>query len=540
MEPPLSSVKYAVLWVLAIAQFTLSADVANLSISTSTLVSHFDTNLSSIQLLNSTQPLVGAALMLSASMLGLFIGWRRLLIAGSVIGVFASFGFLAASDIQTLQYLVRPMAGLSSCMILPAVLALVVAHFPGTKRAFGFGVMAASTGLAAAITPLLSGWIHDNVAWQWSFVFVGCGYIATACGSICLIKPIKTQRPAKFDFIGAILSTTSIMLIFLGLQKLSSWGSFYTHSSDRIPQWLTFCLPYSPALLFIFTGITLLVFFVRQQNHFEKIHDYALLPMSWMRNAACRQGFAVLSLMYVILGGSSFLIVTFLQLALGLSSMHSGAIILLFSCALIITSVATPILNKHTSISALCRCGFIGTGGAALTLIVSSDEQTITSSFYFGMLMLGGAIGVLASQCPLLITNALGGRDAEQSGGLQATIRNLSLVVGIALLGGVNQTALDSSLRSALTPDNTANVRSLVENATRIPYFSDTQLNLSLQHHALTESEHKEATALNARARAFAFHCSLLLLTVLAICGLKVSYRIRNTSKSYVMEGIRS
>ncbi|ORT52153.1 permease [Vibrio sp. qd031] len=531
METPLSSTKYAVLWVLAIAQFTLSADVANLSISTSTLVAHFDTDLASIQLLNSTQPLVGATLMLSASMLGMFIGWRRLLIAGSVIGVASSFGFLLASDIQTLQYLVRPMAGLSSCMILPAVLALVVAHFPGTKRAFGFGIMAASTGLAAAVIPLLSGWIHDNLDWQWSFVFVGSGYFLTVIGSTCLIKPIETQRPPKFDIVGTILGTTSIMLLFLGLQKLSSWGSFYAHSSELIPQWLTFCLPYSPALLFVFAGAILLFIFIRQQNRFETAYGYALLPMSWMRNAACRQGFSVLSLMYIILGGSSFLIVTFLQLAMGLSSMHSGAIVLLFSSAMIITSVATPLLNKHISISSLCRIGFIGIGVAAMILIVSSNERSIVSGFYFGMLLLGAAIGVLASQCPLLITNALGGRDAEQSGGLQATVRNLSLVIGIALLGGVNQTALDSSLRSTITVESTPKVVKIIENETRIPYLSDNQLTTLLQHQELTTLEYEEALSINSTARVFSFHCSLLLLAALAICGLRTSSRIRQTSR---------
>ncbi|HAS62584.1 MAG TPA: MFS transporter, partial [Vibrio sp.] len=61
MVNALDNKKGFLLLALCLAQFTLSADVANLSISTSTLVSVFNTDISTIQLLGSIQPLVGAA-----------------------------------------------------------------------------------------------------------------------------------------------------------------------------------------------------------------------------------------------------------------------------------------------------------------------------------------------------------------------------------------------------------------------------------------------------------------------------------------------
>ncbi|MCV3263122.1 MFS transporter [Vibrio harveyi] len=157
---------------LCLAQFTLSADVANLSISTSALVNVFQTDISNIQFLGIVQPLVGAAFMLPASILGLIIGWRRLLILGTSVGFISTLGFMTIDNINTISLLIRPLAGIASALILPAVLALVVAHFPGKDRAIGFGLMAASTGLAAALIPLLSGWLHDNTSWFWYHSFL--------------------------------------------------------------------------------------------------------------------------------------------------------------------------------------------------------------------------------------------------------------------------------------------------------------------------------------------------------------------------------
>ncbi|MGR5268402.1 MFS transporter [Vibrio astriarenae] len=524
--------KIYVLWVLCLAQFTLSADVANLSISTATLVKHFQTDIPSIQLLGSILPLIGAALMLSASMLGLIIGWRRLLILGATLGLISSTGFLFAVDIYIIQYFVRPLAGVSSAMTLPAVLALVVAHFPGKQRAVGFGMMAAATGLAAAVIPLLAGWIHDHFHWQWSFVFIVVCYFSVLVGACVLIKPIHTNRPAKFDLLGSSLGAVSIVFIFFGLLKIPYWGGILAIEQANIPQWLAFVLPLSPALMFILLGTALIGCFIYQQHSFEKQYGYALLPISWLENIACRRGFTILSLMYVILGGSSFLIVTYLQVAIGLTAMHSGAIILLFSVAMISASILTPILSKGQNTKVLCCASFTGIAIAAGLLIISSQDTQILISFYLAMIGLGSSIGVLASQCPLLITRALGEREAEQSGGLQATVRNLGLVVGISLLGGINQATLDSNIRSnheISTYYPKPFVQALQETP-HVPYIDNHRTSDVANKFNLDHYQKHYLLSLNASARSSAFNLAMSTLLIIALWGLRVSCLIPTIS----------
>lgn len=523
---------------LCLAQFTLSADVANLSISTSALVNVFQTDISNIQLLSSVQPLVGAAFMLSASIFGLIIGWRRLLILGTSLGFISTMGFIAIDDITTISLVVRPLTGIASALILPAVLALVVAHFPGKNRAIGFGLMAAATGLAAAIIPLLSGWLHDNTDWYWPFIIIATCYLSSLVTAIFGIRPIHTNRPTKFDFVGALLGAVSTVAIFLGLIKMPYWGVLTILNGADFPNWLSFVLPMSPALFLLGVGGFLFTLFVVQQIRFEKQHGFALLPLSWFKNSASRIGFIILSLMYIALGGSSFVIVTYLQVAISLSSAHSGSIILLFSACMIVFSVATPIIFKTQSPKKLCQFAFTTMFIAGLTLILSSQNQQILMSFYFGMALLGAAMGILASQCPVIITSALGERDAEQSGGLQATVRNIGLVLGISLFGGLNQGAMDHTIRSnneIITYYPSAFVSDLKQ-LSHVPYIDDSRVKNLIERYQLDKHQTNYLLKENAKARAFGFNLAMIILVFIALLGGYVSSRIDNPQQRLIPE----
>lgn len=510
-----------ILWILCLVQFTLSADVANLSISTSTLLSTFDTNISSIQLLGSIQPLVGAACMLSASMVGLIIGWRRLLILGTGLGLISSIGIILFEDVRTIITFIRPLTGLASALMLPAVLALIVAHFPGKQRAIGFGLMAGATGLAAALIPLLSGWMHDHLDWQWPFRIIIGLYFLSFCGAIFGIPPIHTNQPAKLDIVGMGLGALSTMMLFFGLISMPHWGFFTVLDGANIPSFLSIGGQVSPALIMFLIGCGLLAVFVLQQVRFESKYGHTLLPLAWLTQSIPRRGFVTLALMYIVLGGSSFVCITYMQVAISLSTAHSGGIILLFSAFMISFSIITPILFKSMKPRQLCRYAFIIMVAAGILLTIWSKEDQLLLPFYFGMGLLGMCMGILASQCPVIITNALGSRDAEQSGGLQATVRNIGLVVGITLFGGINQVVLDYSLRAnheIRTYYPTEFIQTLAS-LPRIPYVDDSKALSITKDFSLDVHQTNYLLSVNAKARVRGFNTSMLFMMLIALSG---------------------
>ncbi|MEZ9710821.1 MFS transporter [Vibrio breoganii] len=515
-----------VLYVLCMAQFTLSADIANLSISTSTLVDVFQTNIAAIQVLGSVQPLIGAALMLSASMLGLRVGWRKLLITGAVFGLASTLGFLIFESITVLTLLIRPLAGIASALILPSVLALVVAHCKGKSRAMGFGLIAASTGFAAAIIPLLSGWLYDNADWQWPFIIIGACYLTTLLGAIFKVQPLHTQVNAKFDYFGAILAACSIVLLFIGILKAPTWGLFLAPKPYVFSPWLQLLMPLSPAFVCKLIGGCLLIVFVLQQIRFGQKYGRSLLPIDWFKNTLCRRGFLILALMYLVLGGSSFVIVTYLQVALSLSGSHSGSIILLFSVFMIGFSIATPILFKTLQPRNVCQLAFTSIALSACLLLIFSNSNGISIGFYLGMILLGTAMGMLASQCPVIITEALGTEEAEQSGGLQATLRNVGMVVGLTLFGGVNQYFMELDVRNNIDSILVMELQLDFDQISTVPYLSDQQVLEISNHYSLSPEVVEKLKELKGKARVKGFNCAMLLVLICSLLGFELSRRL--------------
>ncbi|WP_052771946.1 hypothetical protein [Vibrio mexicanus] len=225
-----------------------------------------------------------------------------------------------------------------------------------------------------------------------------------------------------------VIGGISITTIFLGLIKMPHWGFVYAIETASFPNWLSLTTPISPALALLVVGISLFVIFIIQQSRFEAKYGNALLPLRWLKQAPARRGFIILTLMYMVLGGVSFVAITYLQVAISLSTAHSGSIILLFSAFMIAFSVITPLLFKQHSPQTLSRFAFIGMGISGVILMLSSQESQIIVPFYIGMCLLGAVMGVLASQCPVMITNALGERDAEQSGGCKLPCVILALL----------------------------------------------------------------------------------------------------------------
>lgn len=169
---------------------------------------------------------------------------------------------------------------------------------------------------------------------------------------------------------------------------------------------------------------------------------------------------------------------------------------------------------------------------AGLTLILSSQSQQILAPFYLGMALLGAAMGILASQCPVIITNALGERDAEQSGGLQATLRNIGLVLGISLFGGLNQGAMDHNIRSnhEIATYYPQDFVSDLNQLSHVPYVDDSRVNTLIKSYQLDNHQAEYLLNENANARVFGFNLAMMVLVLISLLGGYVSSLIDKPS----------
>ncbi|MCK6265122.1 MFS transporter [Vibrio sp. ZSDE26] len=525
MTLPIYKNKTLLLFSLCLAQFAISADIASFSIATSSLMSHFQADGNDLKIAGAINPLIGASFMLICSMVGLFIGWRRLLIFGFFTSTLSVVTILLAPSINFIIYLARPLSGLGSASILPAALALVIGHYPKEKRAVVFGAMAAATGIAAAISPLVSGWLFDSYGWRSGFFLQLSFFVVGLFCAIFWISPLHNVKPKKFDTLGSILCATSLVLIVCALLLTPNWGLITNSSNLDLPP---FFGSISPALFMLIFGLIIFALFLLHEQKFERKYGVALLPVSWLRERELQKGLAILLVMYCIFGGFNFSIIAYLQIAADLSAIKTGAIILVFAIAMIISSALTPILLKEQQPKKLCALGFALFFFGGCFLGISTSEEGISALIYLAMAICGIGIGILSSQTPVIITLAVGEKGAAQSGGIQATTRKIGLALGIAVVAGSGQSTLENHVRERIIDNEHVSqpIQTLVSEAKAIPYINDFMVIDFLNELGVDESEINHILEINNDSRNLNFTTSNRAMLIFAVLGVLISLRL--------------
>jgi MFS family permease len=169
-----------------------------------------------------------SALLLLGGALGDRFGRRRMLTAGILLFAAGSAACAAAS---TLAWLIaaRAAQGLAAALMLPNSLAVLGASFEGPARSRAVGIWAAAASIAAAVGPVLGGWLIDTVGWR--AIFLINLPLAAAAAAIAL-HAIDRDRPptdgAQLDFVGAALITGALTGLTWGLTEgagAMGWGS---------------------------------------------------------------------------------------------------------------------------------------------------------------------------------------------------------------------------------------------------------------------------------------------------------------------------
>ncbi len=153
--------------VAAVAIVTLDTTILNVAIPT---IRHdLDTNLASLQWVITGYSLTLGALLIIGGRIGDLVGTRRAFVTGALL--FAG-GSLVASIATSTPELVLGEAvleGIGVSLLFPASLASLSSVFEGPARAKAFALWGGVAGAAAALGPVLGGWLTSDYSWRWGF-----------------------------------------------------------------------------------------------------------------------------------------------------------------------------------------------------------------------------------------------------------------------------------------------------------------------------------------------------------------------------------
>ncbi len=324
--------------------------------------------------------------------------------------------------------LCRGLQGVGGAGMFATSLALIGQEFQGKDRATAFGVWGATVGGAVAIGPLIGGVITESLGWEWIF-FVN---VPIGIGAMVLterkVRNVIAEKPEPIDVPGLVTFSASLFLFIFALIRGNpeGWGS---------PVILA-CLIGAAVLMAIFIAI-------------EVRTRYPMLDLNLFRNPAFN---GVSAVAFCLSGGmfALFLYLTiYFQGVLDYSPLEAGLRFLPLTVLGFIASPVAGALSHRVAIRVLLGCGLTLVGvGLLLMHGISPDSEWTT--LLVGFLLAGVGIGVTN---PGIGQAAIAVVPVEKSGmgsGINSTFRQVGIATGVAGLGAVFQTNVNSKIGELL------------------------------------------------------------------------------------------
>lgn len=379
--------------------------------------------------------IVYAAFLLVGGLLGARFGFRRILLAGLIVGVAGAL-LAALAPSFGVVLLGRGISGLSSALVQPASLVLLTLAFSEpAARARAIGLWAGVSGLGIAIGPVLGGVLVD--AFGWTSVFWTLALASMTVGWVARwgTRPSPALPARPIDLTGLILITFTLAALIYGLTQGNGLG------------WT------SPAVLACLggAGVTFTLFVWVQRRV-----QAPLVPLNLFRNPA----FAAANLggLVVFFGPFSLLVffTILLQGVLQFTATRAGLITALFPLGTALGSTLGGRLTAQRGerLTATLGLGLTGLG----ILLLTSVSLTMTGwDLWWKFALMGLGVGLsLGALTTAAMANAPQEQLSQASSVLNA-LRQVGVALGVAVLGAViarhgggTGPAFLSGLRSAL------------------------------------------------------------------------------------------
>ncbi|MFZ3406992.1 MFS transporter [Vibrio chagasii] len=517
--------KWFPLLVLLAAQFSTMADNSGLAISTDSLIALHGATMPQIQMANAMYPLIAGAGMIAGGLIGLIIGWKRQMVIGAGMLALASFGAAFSPNMEVLNYGARVGAGLGACLLIPAVLANVAGIYKGKDQAIAFSAIAALVGLASAITPLLFGFILDVASFQVAFTGLGFYCLLVMLGSMKLPTLDKQAFSGKLDTIGIALAGVGLLCFVTGLLKISEWGLIVPLTDFTI-------LGISPALPTVLLGSFILKVLMIWERRFEEKGGTPLLPSSYVKNPQVVVGLVLCATIFLLFGATGFINVSYMQLVAGMSALASGLALCAFALGMMIGSLGAPAKLSNWTCQRICQLGFIIAAAGTALMFLGFTADGITIWQYVSLTIFGTGAGLLASQASIVVTSALSEREAQQSGGIQATSRNVGQAFGVAILGSVMLFSLTGAIKSNVAENEllSAETKQIIIEQPSLPFVSNDMAIALMDDLIADKEEQKVVIEVMAESRLQSVRYALFALIALMCGGLALCSRLPKKS----------
>jgi EmrB/QacA subfamily drug resistance transporter len=484
-------------------------DTSLMNVSIAAVVRDLDTTVSGVQSAIALEALVSAAFILIGSKVGDLIGRKRAYVLGLLGYAVGALAMTLAQGLTAIIVFWALVGGIGASLLLPSMQSLIHGNFEGTAQRKAYALVGAAAAIAAAVGPLLGGFITTYLSWRVGFL-LEVMIIAVVLSGIGLVRDAPYTGSRAVDLVGAVLSVLGMGGVVLGILVWQEGGESVA------------------ALLVIGAlALTALVFWLGRRKRQGKP---TLLDPELFQSKIFRLGISQQLLQQIALGGTMIVLPIYLQMVLEYNALQAGLSIAplslsMFGMALLAGRRAGKGKRRPSSV---IRLGFALLTVGLLSLIPIVPRADSGWYLLVSLVIAGSGLGLLVSQLNNYTLAPISEERVSEAAGVNSAGGSFGLSFGLAFAGAIMLATLSIAFTnlaqgsSVLDPAEKQRVASALEHDAQV--ISNTQLQQLLA--GQPQQIQDEIVRINTDARPLALQVALLVPILAALAGLLNSFRM--------------
>jgi EmrB/QacA subfamily drug resistance transporter len=493
--------------LLAMAMFVLVVDTSIMNVSISSVVRDLGTTVSGVQGAIALEALVSAAFILIGSKVGDLFGRKRAYVMGLLGYAIGAAAMTLAQNLIAIVVFWAIIGGIGASLLLPAMQSLIHGNFEGADQKRVYALVGAAAAIAAAVGPLLGGFITTYFSWRIAFLLEVVIIIVVLSG-IKLVRDVPYTGSRAVDVVGALLSIVGMGGIVLGILVWQEGGEY--------------------VLAILASGAIALAAFAFWLVGRRRQDKPTLIDPDLFRSKHFQLGISQQMLQQISLGGLMIALPIYLQMVLEYNAMQAGLSIAPLSLSMFGVAILAGRRAGRRRASTIVRMGFLllTVGIGVLIPIVPRAD----SGWYLlvPLVIAGSGLGLLVSQLNNYTLAPISEERVSEAAGVNSAAGSFGLSFGLAFAGAIMLATL--AVTFTTMAEDSAVLPPSDKERVAVALEEDAELMSNTQLIQLLEDEpppiQAEVVRINTEARPLALQVALLVPIIAGLLGLLNSFRM--------------